>query len=97
LSAIGLAERAEVESLQSSCECVKPSLIQYLTSDQQSRTGVLLEFVPEPTDQTAALSAHAGTRTALLAVRVDLKLADGRTHRFRVNLLHTMPTATESI
>lgn len=97
LSDIGLAEGAGVESMQSSCVCVKPSLVRYLAADQQSRTGVLLEFVPEPVDQTAALGVHPETRAALLAVRVDLQLADGRTHRFTVNLLHTMPAATEGI
>jgi hypothetical protein len=95
LSDIGLPEGAQVENLQSSCECVKPSLIQYLAADQQSRTGMLLEFVPEAPDPAVGPGVDAEVRAARLAVNVDLELAEGQTHRFTVHLLHSVPAAME--
>lgn len=91
-SDIGLTDEAVVENLQSSCECVKPSLIHYLAADQQGCTGVLLEFIPGWEGRVTSLSVHPEVRAARLGINVDLKLAGGKTHRFVVDLLYTVPT-----
>jgi len=47
LSRFGIASSGEIESLDSSCECVKPTLVHYSDTAATVADGLLLEFVAE--------------------------------------------------
>jgi hypothetical protein len=90
---LGFDEDAEIVSLQSSCECVQPSLVGYLDVDGLERPAMLLLFVPEP---GASEGDRAGAGAARLGVSIEATLASGQTRSFRVDLLHTMAVPWEA-
>lgn len=90
---LGLERRAEVVDLESSCECVHPSLVDYAEVDGQRRPAVLLEFVPESDGDS---TDHSELRAARMGVFVEATLASGQVYRFTVDLLHTMALSREA-
>ena len=91
---LGLDEGAEVVGLESSCECVIPSLVDYAELDGQRRPAVLLEFVKGP---DAYSTDPSEPRAARLGVIVEATLAGGHVHRFKVDLLHTIAVSREAV
>lgn len=79
---VGLTEDVEVISLQCSCECVKPRLIEYLAEKNRTAKGIMLEFSPELDSDKSDLPMNLG-------ICVDIGLADGKSKQVTVNLLHT--------
>lgn len=95
LEAVGLKPIDEVLSVTSSCDCLAPSLVKYATSKSAHASGILLQYVDEPTAHGTD-SFHGGDAASVptsppahLGVIFTLTLADGSMHEFTVNLLHT--------
>ncbi len=95
LEAIGLKQSDEVVSVTSSCDCIAPSLVKYAASESANASGNLLQYIDESTayhnhfadsDSSTGLAASP---PANLGVIFELTLADGSTHEFTVNFLHT--------
>ena len=82
LSRIGIASSGEIESLDSSCECVKPTLVRYSDMSATVADGLMLEFV---TEDHASGSVPEPMH---LAVDVKLKLFGGKSRTVTVNFLH---------
>jgi len=85
LSRIGLKSSSEVESLDSSCECVKPTLVRYSDTSATVAAGLMFEFLA---DETAPDSTQQPVH---LAVEVKLTLVGGKSRTVTVNFLHTPP------
>lgn len=86
LTRIGLEPSTQVTAVNSSCDCVAPRIVQYRTANRAMATAVLLEYVPEaaadlPAEQAEPVNLRAG---------IELVLPNGKTHRFHVDLLHTL-------
>jgi len=82
LSGIGIASSGEIDSLDSSCECVKPTLVRYSDTSATFADGLLLEFVAEDHASGSALGPMH------LAVDVKLILVGGKCRTVTVNFLH---------
>jgi hypothetical protein len=95
LEAVGLKANDEVLSVTSSCDCLAPSLVKYATSQTAHASGILLQYVDESSPhgnglaRGSASSSEPTSPPAHLGVIFKLTLADGSTHEFTVNLLHT--------
>ncbi len=83
LSRFGLSSSQYIESISSSCECVKPSLVRYADSSTTSAEGVLLEFVADEP------SADPTPLPTALGVIVTCSMTGGETQAVTVSLLHT--------
>ncbi len=86
----GLPSDAAIESLKSSCECVQPNVVEYVTQRGTLAKAVMLNFVAETSlldDRTT--KPQKDFRVAKLAVIVDVTLSDGAAHQFTVLLLST--------
>jgi hypothetical protein len=91
LEQIGLPPDAEIVSLQSSCECVRPRLVQYVQDRQRIGQAILLEYVPEVSAaDTSLLDSPREFEAVHLSVIVEVVLSDGVKHDFVLNLLHTL-------
>lgn len=89
LSRMGLSCSHKIKTLTSSCECVKPSVVQYLDSLSTTADGVLIEFVPDETTRGVAPQA------VQLGIVLTLTLMSGETREFTVNFLHTSPKVSQ--
>lgn len=80
LDRFGVDSAKSIESIESSCECVKPSLIKYSESSSSEKEGVLFTFVPE----------KAVTQARRLAVEVRLIVSGGdiRTRTAILTFIH---------
>jgi hypothetical protein len=90
---LGLADGDVVTSVNSSCECVQPSVVSYRSPRGQNAHAVLLRFVEEDSKNSPQTelepSDFAVSTPVNLGVLIDVKLADGSDKQFTVNLLHT--------
>ena len=77
-------EEEKIESIVSSCECVKPSLVRYSDSSTTTADGVLFEFIPDEA------SAESIPRPMHLGVEVTLTMASGKTRTVTVNYRHAL-------
>jgi len=84
LSRIGLSSSGEIATLDSSCECVKPTLVRYSVTSTTVAEGLLLEFVAEEQ------SSDSTPQPVHLAVEVKLKLVGGKSRTVTVNFLHAL-------
>jgi hypothetical protein len=80
--AIGLEEGNEVQSIQSSCDCVQASVIDYPKVGNSLGRGLLIEFKAETHRKSKEVPAALG-------VVLTLQLANGSERVVTVNLLHT--------
>ena len=86
LSRFGLSSSDDIETIVSSCECVKPSLVRYSDSSTTTVDGVLFEFIPdEAFPDTAAEPMRLGVVTTFTLVGGDIETVT-------VNFLHTTAT-----
>ncbi|MCA9172319.1 MAG: hypothetical protein KDB23_31860, partial [Planctomycetales bacterium] len=81
LSRLGLTSSDEIESINSSCECIKPSLVRYAATPTAIVDGLRLEFVAEDLSEDPTLEPMH------LAVVVTLKLIGGKSKSVTVNFL----------
>jgi len=86
LSRFGRSSSDDIETIVSSCECVKPSLVRYSDSSTTTVDGVLFEFIPdEAFPDTAAEPMRLGVVTTFTLVGGDIETVT-------VNFLHTTAT-----
>jgi hypothetical protein len=88
LSTLGLADINAIETATSSCECVKPEIVEFGSSDSKVERALLLRFVP---DSTALLENYDAFNEApiSLAVCITLGYRDGRSHELNVRFKHS--------
>lgn len=86
LSRFGLSSSDDIETIVSSCECVKPSLVRYSDSSTTTADGVLFEFIPDEA------SPDMTPQPMHLAVEVKLTMVGGLTRTVTVNFLHAPAT-----
>ena len=79
---IGLSSSDEIESLDSSCECVKPTLVRYSVTSTTVAAGLLLGFIAEDDSSSSPL------QPVQLAVEIKLTLVGGKCRTVTVNFLH---------
>ena len=82
LSRFGISNSDDIETIVSSCECVKPSLVRYSDSSTTTADGVLFEFIPDevPPDTTPQPMG--------LGVVTTFTMVGGETRTVTVNFLH---------
>ncbi len=87
LSRLGISSADEVLAVNSSCECTRPSIIEYQETRAQSARALRVDFEPEP--------GMAGSQAAPmnLAVEVSLELGAGRRATATIQFLHTQVVA----
>jgi hypothetical protein len=89
LEQIGLPPDAEIVSLQSSCECVRPRLVQYVADRQRIGQAILLEYIPEVSSAGVDREVSASEiQPANLGVVVEVGLAGGTSYDFNFNFLY---------
>ncbi|MEZ6034944.1 MAG: hypothetical protein R3C17_17770 [Planctomycetaceae bacterium] len=87
LSRLGLTSSDEIELVNSSCECIKPSLVRYAATSTAIVDGLKLEFVAEEhTPDTLSQPLH-------LAIDVTLKLGGDKVRTVTIKLIHTQLVA----
>jgi hypothetical protein len=90
LEQVGLPPDAEIVSLESSCECVQPRMVQYVAGRQRVGQAILLEYVPEVSSaEVDRKISQSEVQPTNLGVIVEIGLADGTKYDFTVKLLHT--------
>jgi len=83
VSRFGLSNSDDIETIVSSCECVKPSLVRYSDSSTSAADGVLFEFTSDEA------SPDTTPQPMGLGVLVTCFMVGGETHIATVNFLHT--------
>ena len=86
LTQLGIDEvtaASDIVSLETSCACVRASLVAYYDSPSRVLHALRLDFTPEST------TTGEEVRPAHLAVEVTLKLASGALHTLTVKVLET--------
>jgi len=86
LDRFGLASADNIETIVSSCECVKPGLVRYSDSSTTAAVGVLFEFVSEEA------SSDSTPQLMQLGVVVTLTMKSGDIHTVIVNSLRAEST-----
>lgn len=91
LEQIGLPLDADILSVESSCECVQPSIISYVADKQQVRKAILLEFASDDlVKDNSVYDTENDDFPAFLGVVITIALEGGETHEFTVNMVHTI-------
>jgi hypothetical protein len=89
LERFGLERADEVLSVASTCDCIRPQLVEYLTAEKSSDRAVLLEFKH---NESSKKSGYSDRLPAKLGVTIELKLSDGRLRSLALRLLLTSLT-----
>lgn len=81
---LGLTDSTQVASIATSCECVRGSVVSFLTPDEMVARAVRLDFAPE------AQSLNSPFIPVALSVEVMIKIAGIEKQRvFWIDLVHT--------
>ncbi len=83
LSRLGIAETDEVMSVQTSCECIQASIVQFYESTSNTARALRVDFRPEP---ATADMIHVPSN---LIVKVILQFSGSRTKEATIQFLHT--------
>ena len=86
LEQLGLKTDDTPVSVATSCECIKPRLVQYVSSGGSHKPAILLDYVNEP----GGIASSIGSQPMNLNVVITVELGMGKTHDFTVNLMHTV-------
>ncbi|MCY3010105.1 MAG: hypothetical protein NTY42_09715 [Planctomycetota bacterium] len=81
---LGIDDSSRIESLISSCDCVRPSWVQYLSTAGKRKSAVRLDF-------DAAKSFEGQSRSYSLAVRTKIRFVNGSQQSFDVCFVHSPP------
>ncbi len=82
LSRFGIASSHEVLSVQSSCACLRPSIVHYHESTNNISRALRIDFVQE------TRSANSNFVPASLAVEITMRLSGGECVLARIRFLH---------
>lgn len=96
LDRIELSPKERITAMVSSCDCLKPEIVEYTAPSGFPEQGVLVRYVSPPSvSSRTLLDGFDGNEqpnemaSQSLMVAIDMVLAEDRTHRFFVNLLIT--------
>ena len=89
LERFGLERPDEVLSVTSTCDCIRPKLVEYASTENSNAWAVLLEFKRQELSGSSNDSDHG---PAKLGVTIDLKMSGGRSHSLTLRLLLTSLT-----
>lgn len=81
LQQLGITENDQVTKVTSSCECVQPSIIEYIKAAGQTASALRIDFVEDPIQDDAD--------AVNLSVELKFVLADGGDRRATINFLQT--------
>ncbi len=85
LRTLGISRASCVKSVDSSCECVRPSLVRYTDESGTWEDALRLDFI---SDVMSTLPEQPTPISSRLSVIIKLKLGDSRTTVVRVNYVH---------
>jgi len=85
LEQVGLKADDAIVSVASSCECIEPRLVQYVSPGGLHKPAILLDYLAEP----AGIASPIRPQPMNLNVVITVELVKGKTHDFTVNLMHT--------
>lgn len=77
----GLRSAAQIRDVVSSCECVRPSIVEYRNAASERASAIRFDFLSE--------DGVADTSVSSLAVNISLALTSGETRQFTLQFLHT--------
>jgi hypothetical protein len=80
---LGLEPNTDILRVESSCQCVQPSVVRYSTGAETIANAIMLELVSEDPEQSAVNESPPLD----LGVAITLSTSDGLTHQFTLNLL----------
>ena len=83
---LGIEADETLISVESSCECIQPSLVKFVGSDGSHQPAILLEYV----DESAGSGNASNPQSMNLGVIITVELASGKANDFTVTLLHTV-------
>jgi len=87
---VGLPHDATIVSLTSSCDCIKPRSVLFMTPNAGYARGILLEVLPNDHAPDLESGSQSKVHSPMnLGVIVEAELANGQTHAISVELLHT--------
>ncbi|HAC92291.1 MAG TPA: hypothetical protein DCF63_16930 [Planctomycetaceae bacterium] len=95
LSRIGGLATADILSMESSCDCVRPSLVRYLDSTGEEVGGLRLDFLREQGNKI--ISGTKPNNATILSVELKLNLRDSEERTLDVNFLQTHRADQEGI
>ena len=83
LERFGLERPDDVLSVTSTCDCIRPQLVEYLSTEKSHAWAVLLEYKREESSKN---SSDSDRGPAKLGVVIELKLSGARSHSLTVRL-----------
>ncbi len=81
-SRFGLSSSEDIKRVETSCECVKASLVRFSESSTIAADGLLFEFISDE-------QSHETTLPQQLAIEVLLTMVNGETRPLTLSLLHS--------
>ena len=93
LERFGLERPDDVLSVTSTCDCIRPQLVEYVSTEKSNAWAVLLEYKREESSKN---SSDSDRGPAKLGVVIELKLSGGQSHSLTLRLLLTS-LAKESV
>lgn len=87
LEHFGFEADAKVQDVTSSCECVQPSIVDYVRPNGDIRHAILLQYVRDPEEDD--ISGAATSQAVTLGVIIDVTFSDGTSRQITVKLLHS--------
>ena len=82
LSRFGIMESESVISVKSSCDCVKPAIVEFYEANAEVSRALRIDFVPEP------VSSSFGPVSANLLVELTFELDGASTKAASIKFLH---------
>lgn len=87
---LGLEDSSIIREARSSCECVIPRIVSYLSASGRSKPAVFLRLKPDsPPLPNTNPESSTDLRASNLSVLVELLLESGEQRNFSLNLIHT--------
>jgi hypothetical protein len=87
---LGLEDSSIIRETRSSCECVIPRIVSYVSASGRSKPAIFLRLKPDsPLSPSSNPERSTDRRAANLSVLVDLLLESGEQRSLCLNLIHT--------
>lgn len=87
LRQLGLESDARISAIDTSCECLTVSVVEYLDALGKPTRGLRFHFADEPHDEASKSSS--------LATRVTVQLSGGESKEFTVSFLHATHVSSQ--
>ena len=88
-SRVGVADRKDVLSVTTSCECTSASIVQFVDVNAQLANALRVDFTPE------SAASESQTAAVNLGIVITLRLANDRELTFMIKCVHSVKPNTE--